>query len=221
MRREDLAELHYITPIVNVPSILHEGILSHRRAMGLTHQPVAMQEYQGRRARVRVLARRPLHQYANLYFHARNPMMYLGQSDHPNLCVLRVNTGVLDLPGVVVADRDAASKYARFGPVASILENIDYDLVFAESWDHLDYRAKERSQSAIKCAEVLVPVRVAPDYVLGAYVSGLIGWVRLAKVAPSLEATINADLFIKGEPRPWWKIFWWWWTFRSTHKRRP
>ena len=92
--------------------------------------------------------------------------------------------------------------------MASILESIDYELVFAESWDRLADRAKEQSHMAIKCAEVLVPVRVAPDYVLGAYVSGAIGRARLAKVAPSLEATINADLFFNGEPRPWWMIYW-------------
>ena len=153
--------------------------------------------------------------------------------------MLRVNTDVLDLPGVIIADRDAASKYARFGSVASILESIDYDLVFAESSEYPEVPVKERSPMAIKCAEVLVPVRVAPDYVIGAYVSGAIGWARLARVAPSLEATINSGLFFDGGPRLSWKAYWWatrwrvirwwetrwwetrWWETRSIHKRRP
>ena len=58
-------------------------------------------------------------------------------------------------------------------------------------------RARERRHKAIKCAEVLVPNRVAPDYVIGAYVSGATSRTRLAKVAPSLEVTIKADLFFQ------------------------
>ena len=100
------------------------------------------------------------------------------RSDHPNLCVLRVSTDVLDLPGVVIADRNAASSYVSFGPVASALGSIDYKLVFAESWTYPEDQAKERSHKAIKCAEVLVPDRVDSDYVFGAYVSGVTSRAR-------------------------------------------
>ncbi len=130
-------------------------------------------------------------------------MMFARRSAHLNLCVLRVSTDVLDLPGAVIADRNAASSYVSFGPVASALESVDYDLVFAESWDHPEDETEGRRHKSIKCAEVLVPDRVAPDYVFGAYVSGATSRARLAKVAPSLEATVNADLFFNKEPRPW------------------
>jgi len=76
MRREELEELHYISPIVNVSSILTHGILSHRRASKLPHQSVAMPEIQDRRRKVQVPKARPLHEYVNLYICARNPMMY-------------------------------------------------------------------------------------------------------------------------------------------------
>ncbi len=49
MNREDLAELHYITLIANIPSILTHGILSHRQVVRLTHESVAMQQVQDRR----------------------------------------------------------------------------------------------------------------------------------------------------------------------------
>ena len=120
-----------------------------------------------------------------------------------NLCVLRVSTDVLDLPGVEIADRNAAGTGVNFGPVASALASIDYELVFAESWTHPEDQGRERRHKLIKCAEVLVPDRVDPDYVVGAYVSGATSRTRLAKVAPSLEATVNADLFFNKEPRPW------------------
>ena len=116
--------------------------------------------------------------------------------------MLRVSTDVLDLPGVVIADQNAATSFVSFGPVASTLASIDYELVFAEYWTHPEDQVEDRRHKAIKCAEVLVPDRVAPDYVFGAYVSGATSRTRLAKVAPSLEATVNANLFFNKEPRP-------------------
>lgn len=60
-----------------------------------------MAEIQDRRAVVRVPGGRPLHEYVNLYFHARNPMLYKRLPMHDSLCVLRVSTDVFDLPGAV------------------------------------------------------------------------------------------------------------------------
>ena len=56
-----------------------------------------------------------LHTYANLYFNARNAMMYKRKSSHRELCVVRVDKSVLTLPTAIVADQNAASSHVRFG----------------------------------------------------------------------------------------------------------
>src|SRR5262249_21008928 len=61
--RSELQELHYITPIDNVPSISQHGILSNVRAARLAHASVAMAEIQDRRSRVVVPGGRKLHEY--------------------------------------------------------------------------------------------------------------------------------------------------------------
>ena len=117
MTRDELTELHYITPIVNVASILHHGIVSHNKAKKLDHRSVAMAEIQDLRKGVVVPNGMPLHDYVNLYICARNPMMFKRQAQHAELCVLRVSADVLDLPKAVVTDGNAASTlrgYARF-----------------------------------------------------------------------------------------------------------
>jgi hypothetical protein len=48
----------------------------------------------------------------NLYFHARNPMMFKRRGEA--LCVLRVSTDVLQINGTVITDQNAASDYVRF-----------------------------------------------------------------------------------------------------------
>ena len=51
MNRGDVTELHFITPIVNVQSIVQHGILSHNRAQQLFHISVAMPGVQDRRTK--------------------------------------------------------------------------------------------------------------------------------------------------------------------------
>src|SRR4051812_36664288 len=111
MRREDVNELHCIMPIANVRSAMTSGILSHRGAANVPHESTAMAEIQDRRARVVVPGGRPLHEYANLYFTARNPMMYLRKDEHADLCVLGVSPRVLDIAGTVVTDKNAAADF--------------------------------------------------------------------------------------------------------------
>lgn len=61
MHRDDLEELHYITPINNIPSILQHGILSHKRADRMDHETVALQEVQDRRKDKRLPTGKRLH----------------------------------------------------------------------------------------------------------------------------------------------------------------
>jgi hypothetical protein len=91
MTLDELQELHYITPIANMKSIVTKGILSHYKAEKIPHKSVAMDEIQERRKKVVVPGGRPLHHYVNLYFHARNPMMFKRKNSHEELCVIRAN----------------------------------------------------------------------------------------------------------------------------------
>jgi ssDNA thymidine ADP-ribosyltransferase, DarT len=62
---------------------------------------------------------------------------------------------VLDLDGVIIADRNAASTIARFDSVAEGIERLEETVVFAKWWnDSID--ANQR-----RMAEVLVPVNPA------------------------------------------------------------
>jgi hypothetical protein len=94
MERSRVRELHYITDIANVSSILEHGIFSHRLVERLIgqHVSVASSEVQARRAGKRIwIGRRAraLHDYANLYLDARNAMLYtLLQNRRGDLIVL-------------------------------------------------------------------------------------------------------------------------------------
>lgn len=189
-------ELHCIMPITNMPSVLANGILSYERAARLRHASVAMQPVQDRRDQTRVPQGLRLHQYANLYFHARNPMLYKRRGEAGSLCVLRVSLDVMAISGVVITDSNAASGYARFlHPSQSRL--INFDDVLAETWTHPDDPRRYYQHKSRKCAEVLVPHRIAPELVRGAYVIDAATRTRLALSAPRLPITVDPVLFFR------------------------
>ncbi len=121
-------------------------------------------------------------------------MLFLRRHRHQELCVLRISPEVLDLPGVVVTDQNAAGDHVRWGRTLAI---VDRDLVFAEYWTHPGDQIAEWRHKSIKCAEVLVPDRVDPEHVLGAYVSGPEGRAALQAVAPGLPVVEDAHLFFR------------------------
>ena len=170
MDRSQIGELFLIAPVANVPSMLRYGILSNQRAARLTHRSVALQVIQQRREHIRVAPRRMLHDYANLYFCARNPMMFYVVHHNPidEVCLLRIAPEVLDLPDVVVSDGNASSDYTRFDSPAVGLPRLDFERVHARYWNHDDVIA-HWEHSRVKCAEVLLPDSVPVGYILGAY----------------------------------------------------
>ena len=193
MKYEELIELHYITPIENVRSILVHGILCHVRAKSLGAKSIADPRVQVRRARKRIPGGLCLHEYVPLYFNARNPMMFRHKNIHEKLCVLRVSSTILELDGVVIADCNASSDYARFRAAPEGLALIGSD-VFSDDWRHPDPREYFRRKSRI-CAEVLVPRRVPPEYIIGAYVSGEASRRALAALQPPWKIAVNPRIF--------------------------
>jgi len=168
MDRDEVKELHFITPIANLDSILMRGILSHNRARRLPHRSVSMESVQDIRRGKSVPGGRSLHSYANLYFHARNPMMFCRQ-DELDLIVIRVSPDVLDIPDTVVTDGNAATWNTRFYPPSEGLAKLDPELVFAKRWtdsNYMRYLEKKRA----RCAEILVPNLVPSEYIEGCYV---------------------------------------------------
>lgn len=200
MTFDELEELHYITPLVNVKSIVQRGILSHQKAEKIAHESVAMDEIQERRKKVVVPGGRPLHQYVNLYFHARNPMMFKRKEAHLKLSIIRVTKDVLSLPKVVIADRNASSDYVLFTSSPDGLRFISKSLVYAKYWNHEDPIEKFRHAS-IKCAEVLVPDKIPTDFILGAYVSCEESKIKLYDIIKEIDSDflidVNQDLFFQ------------------------
>jgi len=197
MNRRDINELHFITAIKNVPSIMKHGIVSHNRSKQLKIEVCDISEpgVQARRAVKKIPGtNRRLHDYANLYFDAHNPMLSARRSENSQICVLRVKKTVLDIEGVVITDQNAA-RPCWFKTVDEGLPLLKKDEVYAVWWtdDDDDYWEYERKKG-IKCAEVLVPDYVPSDYIIGAYVDSEETLIKLCEVS-GINAIIKCELF--------------------------
>ncbi len=159
-----------------------------------------MEDVQDTRSKVRVPGGRKLHDYANFYFNARNTMMYKRLDQYKELAVLSISPRTLDLEDVAVTDCNAASGFAAFGSAEEMLPKLDFDEIFAESWNHADYYEKRRHKARM-CAEVLVPDVLPPKYIRGVWV----GCTETMRVGQSLglgfRFKLNEYLFFRGPKR--------------------
>jgi len=171
MKRSDIRELYYIIHIDNLLSILKHGILCNHKANNFVRRSIADPKIQKRRDKAVIPGgKHKLHDYANLYFNARNPMMFKRKEISKELVVLRIDSSILDEPGVVISDRNASSDYVRFYPSPEGLKYLDKDLIFAEYWTDPDPIIAYERKSVI-CAEVLVPDFVSSKFIRGIYAS--------------------------------------------------
>jgi hypothetical protein len=189
-----LREFQNITLVTNIPSILKHGIVSYVEAEKLPHLSVALQDVQDKRDAKKVPGGLALHEYANVYFHARNPMMSRRRNEAGKLCVLRVSTEILKIPGAVITDQNAASNYVKFS-APDRLKYMDLEYVFARNWKHPENQIEEWRHSSAKCAEALIPERILPNCILGAYVLNDAVRAELVALGFALPIEIDADLF--------------------------
>lgn len=174
---------------------MEHGILSHSRAEKIGHQSIAMNEIQERRQNKQIPGAGKLHDYANLYFDAHNPMLSRVREKNDEICVLRISPVVLDLSEVIIADRNAASDKVRFYTVDSGIDALNYNRIFAHSWKHGYDLFEEWRHKSEKCSEVLIPDRVDPKYITGAYVANNTALERFQQLKIPLNVSIKGDMF--------------------------
>lgn len=201
MARSAVKELYYITHIDNIASILNTGILSHNKIKSkrIEHEQIYDPAIHEIRENKRLHNGKRLHDYANLYFNPRNAMMYKRKDIHREICILIVDSKILNATDVVISDRNASSGYARFY-APNELNILDEDLIFANDWRHSDPIEYSRRKSAV-CAEVLVPSFVPSSFISGIYVSCHETAIKVKQLLSDLplknKVLIKNDLFFQ------------------------
>ena len=161
--------VYNITPIENIPSILEHGLMSYDKMKALVHRSIALNTVQERREKVILPNGTRLHSYANMYFSYWNPMLCKRKDISASLCILAFNATVLDIPGCVLTDRNAATSLVRFYTPLVGLRELDFERIHAKYWTDDDIYVM-RENRAVKCAEILIPQVVPSEFINSACV---------------------------------------------------
>lgn len=195
MKKPDIPELHYITSTRNVRSILDLGILCRGRARELVPSFVDLSDpgRQTRRVRRSTPDGRSMLAYVNLFLNARNLMLRRLIKTHgiDVLCVVRVDSSVLDTPGVFVCSQTPTRGDSEIRTLEDGLKPISADDMFGTP-------RLPNGTLAFKnhMPEILVPDKVSPCYIRGAYVGSLRAQRGLYEFdTDSFPVSIRGDLF--------------------------
>ena len=163
--------INYLEHIVhhhNLENILKHGLLPHKAAheKGLISNDISLQDVQHRRSnkRIRVQDEKviELHDYVPFYFNSRNPMLYRRRNIQHELLILCVSCNLINNKYCIFSDGNAASKGSSFYIGQSKLSEVDFELIFGQSWNHDDPVIKRKNVRKM-CSEVLIYPDVKPS----------------------------------------------------------
>lgn len=197
-RKIDIKSLYYITHVENIPSILRNGILSHTRveSTGVKFHAIYDADIVSNRKAKIAPNGHSLWDFANLYFQARNPMLYrvVREKSDKEIAVLGVRPDVLQGLAAYVTDGNAASSDTEFHSVPDGLKIVskNWKIISSEWWNSVDGSKRKIM------AECLVPDFVPSGYVHSIFVAnhGVADHVRtLVGPRSDIEIVPEPNLF--------------------------
>ncbi len=194
----EFRELYYITHVNNLPSIIRNGILSHKEInqRDIAFTPIYDQEIVNSRSRRNTPAGKSLWEYANLYFQPRNPMMYRVtlERSKKDIAVVGVRKAVLARNEIFVTDGNAASSDTKFyasNDMRKMLPRIIRE-TDKEWWNTIDGSKRKIM------AECLIPTLIEKDYLEEIVVANqeIAEKVR-EKLDSDFDIVSNSDVFFE------------------------
>ncbi len=157
---------YYICHVSNIESILENGIFARAQIEEeeIKHTDIHNPQVLARRDK-EVPSGKNLREYVNLYFQARNAMLYrlIHNFGREDIVVLSIKSSVIELEGSYFTDRNAATHAAEFYSDIKKLNRIDKKILKNEYWTDSD----DTKQKMM--AEVLVADKISPDNIIAIY----------------------------------------------------
>ena len=193
-------QFYYIIHRDNLKSVLKSGVLSRSKSeKGLLAKigflrgikSIHSKEIVSARKR-RLFKDRSLWDYANVYFQARNPMLFsvIREYGKENIIVLQISPDILNIPGAGVTDGNGASKETQLFDAEQGLSVLSPEQFERRYW------GKEDGSKRTIMAEALVPDRIPKEKIIGIYTadSQTADQIRKETTGP-LNIMPNPDLF--------------------------
>ena len=172
MAKRSVKGFYYITHIDNVPSILRQGILSHKRIeeQGTPFTRIYNADIVANRAMRQTPDNKSLWEYANVYFQPRNPMLYkvINETEKKDIVILGISPQIIETRGAFISLGNAASPLS---PVLNIEDGLNF--VNDEYWGIInsDWWKTEDGTKRKIMSECLVPDLIPPTQIHSIYVT--------------------------------------------------
>jgi O-acetyl-ADP-ribose deacetylase (regulator of RNase III) len=170
-KKPEIKSLYYITHIENIPSIISHGILSHQliEDHGIKYKDIYDIEIVGNRKQKKTPEGHSLWDFANVYFQARNPMLYriVNEFNHKEIAVLGINSSILQRQNSYITDGNAANIETKFYPSQEGIK------IISEIWPTINSEWWNKTNGSKRkiMAECLVPNVIPPESIHSIYVS--------------------------------------------------
>jgi len=195
-----LRNFYYITHVENLPSILQNGILCHRKVEEekVLYTPIYDREIVENRKNIQLKDGKNLWDFVNLYFQPRNAMlyriMYFSGVKGEDVCIIGVTNSILNRGDIFITDGNAASYNTQFYSGKDIDKNLKKirEMIDKEWW------ANEDGSKRQLMAECLVPERVLPDQISEIYVPDHAARLKVEKKISQLK--IGREIPVIPEP---------------------
>lgn len=196
-----IRHLYYITHIDNLPSILRDGILSHKEVeeRQIPYTPIYDKEIvENRRNRpVPDGSGRNLWDFANVYFQPRNPMLYrvICEKSANDIVVIALKSDILNRDDIFISSGNAASFATEILPVKEGKKAL-YKL--AKILDK-EWWTEESGDKRKIMAECLIPDMISPEYIHTIYVASHDIANKIDKLLPSVTIPVvpQPNIFFK------------------------
>ncbi len=189
-KKAEIKSLYYITHVENLRSIFAHGILSHRvvEERGVKYRAIYDAEIVGHRKLKQTPDGRSLWEFANVYFQARNPMLYrvVHEKERREIVVLGLQPRVLEMPGAYLTDGNAANNATTFFDYQNGVEAVAgiWSTISGEWWNSVDGSKRKIM------AGCLVPGEIPPDLVHSVYVTSHEAAEQVRALVPARVAVI-------------------------------
>jgi O-acetyl-ADP-ribose deacetylase (regulator of RNase III) len=164
-----IRELFYITHVKNLKSILERGILCHKliEESGIPYERIYNKEVVSRRESITVPDGRNLWSFANLFFQARNPMLYTLIRNMPlnEIAVIGVDKSILDRADIFLSTGNAAHSQSK---IVSASERKKVLPLIIHNVNKVYWNEVDGSKRTIM-AECLVPDFIPPYLIRSIY----------------------------------------------------
>ncbi len=192
-------QFQYITHINNLKNILEKGILSHNEVDRRTLNPIRISDesiVNSRKAK-HTPVYKDLWSYANVYFRAKNAMLYrmVSELGADNLAILAISPSILKLPNSYITTGNAASNDTIIHPSSKIREVLSY-LQPELGWDWWKGGDDSKRKTMAEC---LVQDIIPNEYIKAIYVVDYDAKKKVEEILGSLKIDIipDPDLFFK------------------------